>query len=390
MRQRGVTLIELMIAMSLAAVMSAFMLMLTRGQLVAYEMSDQITRAQQNARSGIDFLESTLRRACSGAPTGRLIMMAATATKHEGDILPCLVFTNSLTAADSLEVYYGGPPCDVNGNCSSKLIQTTGTLDLFTNPISTIPITGDATLFEDRDYVMVSSYYDAFVYQVNGKPTSATSLSVVTPGSTPQNESVPTSGYQPVQKIYNRVGGPTGDPSNYNGPFMVMKLYGFRFTLDTGATSNTKGMLLVDGGELGSHSQFGGVLPMSQPIVDGVEDFQVAIGNDQDVNGTILEQPASPSTDEVIGNNPGTPELLTPPSATSPWGVWNGTAEPIVPRTIRVSLLIRTNNLYPGNPNVPSAIEDRTSWSVAPTDPSGPRLRLLRTVVAPRAFNPNI
>jgi hypothetical protein len=56
-------------------------------------------------------------------------------------------------------------------------------------------------------------------------------------------------------------------------------------------------------------------------------------------------------------------------------------------RTIRFSILAKTGNLYPGSPSVPTAIEDRTAWSSAATDPSGPRFRLLRDVVSPRAWN---
>ena len=51
-RQRGMTLIEIMIAMLLAGIVSAFILMITRSQLIAYEQNDQVARMQQNERAG--------------------------------------------------------------------------------------------------------------------------------------------------------------------------------------------------------------------------------------------------------------------------------------------------------------------------------------------------
>jgi hypothetical protein len=378
-----VTLIELMIAMSLAAVMSAFMLMLTRGQLISYEMSDQLTRAQQNARSGIDFMESTLRRACTGAPTGRLLVMNATANFAEGGILPCVRFTNSQTAADQIEVYYGGPPCDTTA-CNYKLIQTTVAPTWGTNMTLTV---NDASNFQANDYVMISAYNDAIIYQVQSAPVAgSTTLALKSTASAP---SAYASAWQPLAYL----GQASGDPSQYNaGSYTVMKLYGYRFYLDTTTGSPTKNMLMVDGGELGNFSQFGNA--GAQALVDAIEDFQIAIGNDKDNNGTILEVPAAPGTDEWIGNNPATLETLTDPGPNDTGGkpAWGAIGDVLstFPRAFRVSLLVKTTNLYPGTPNLPTAIEDRSSWTVAPTDISGPRLRLIRTLVSPRVWNPKI
>jgi len=47
------TLVEIMIAMLLAGIVSAFILMITRSQLIAYEQTDQVARMQQNERAAL-------------------------------------------------------------------------------------------------------------------------------------------------------------------------------------------------------------------------------------------------------------------------------------------------------------------------------------------------
>jgi prepilin-type N-terminal cleavage/methylation domain-containing protein len=71
-RRRGFTLVEIMVALMLSAVVAAGILELVHSQLAAFELNDSIMRTQQNARAGLAFAETQLRRACRGVSDGRL------------------------------------------------------------------------------------------------------------------------------------------------------------------------------------------------------------------------------------------------------------------------------------------------------------------------------
>jgi prepilin-type N-terminal cleavage/methylation domain-containing protein len=383
-RQRGVTLIELMIAMSLAAIMSAFMLMLTRSQLIAYETSDQITRTQQNARAGIDFLELKLRRACIGSAYGRFVVMVPGLGGHAaGDVVPCVrywngasqsggTFTNGATseAADAIEILAGDTPVNqaeatANGGNFATLNATPPTL-VVSNP----------TAYSNGDLVIVSTYYDAFIFKVTD--TSGGKLTFTASGT-------------PVDFILTQ---PNGTPVNEGqvstttlANLAVMKLSSYSIYLNT-AAGPFQNMLVYDSdGMFGTAHNLDGL--DASPLVDGVEDFQLALGYD---SGPPYDGVISDAQGEYI-NQLGALNAFTTTQNASAGYAWNYPGN-IQLRTIRATLLLRTINTYSGTPYGPQqAIEDRSTWldlglSVSGTPPvSGPKLRMMRTIVAPRIWN---
>jgi prepilin-type N-terminal cleavage/methylation domain-containing protein len=381
-RQRGVTLIELMIAMSLAAIMSAFMLMLTRSQLIAYETSDQITRAQQNARAGIDFLELKLRRACIGSAYGRFVVMVPGLGGHAaGDIVPCVrywngasqsggTFTNGATseAADAIEILAGDSPVNqaeatANGGNFATLNATPPTL-VVSNP----------TAYSVGDLVIVSTYYDAFIFKV--ADNSGNKLTFVASGTS-------------VDFLFTQ---PNGTPVNEGqistttlANLAVMKLSSYSIYLNT-AAGPFQNMLVYDSdGMFGTAHNLDGL--DASPLVDGVEDFQLGLGYDSNADGVI-----SDAQNEYINTLAALNAFINNQNASAAYA-WNYTGN-IQLRTIRATLLLRTINTYSGTPYGPQqAIEDRSTWldlglSVSGTPPvSGPKLRMMRTIVAPRMWN---
>ena len=116
-----------------------------------------------------------------------------------------------------------------------------------------------------------------------------------------------------------------------------------------------------------------------QPAVEGVVDFQVAVGIDSSGDGTIFDN--SSASDEWYGNN-SSDAVVPPPSKLAPWTTL---------KQVRLSLMLQTLNNYPGSTTtLPSAFEDRPPASYpSSTSTSGatPRYRSIRMVVAPRAWN---
>jgi hypothetical protein len=135
-----------------------------------------------------------------------------------------------------------------------------------------------------------------------------------------------------------------------------------------------------------------------QPLVEGVENFEVAIGSDTNNDGIITETlPATSGADEWLGNATGelapwpnnafvnmpAPTPPPPPAVPTP---------PQLPqyKQIRATLLARTTNTYPGDAtNVATPVEDRNnSFNYSASGAGGaPRYRVMRVTVAPRVWN---
>src|SRR5215471_19043081 len=94
----------------------------------------------------------------------------------------------------------------------------------------------------------------------------------------------------------------------------------------------------------------------AEPLIEGVADFEVAVGIDANANGTILESTTNAQTtlsgglalaDEWIGNHTADDALPSPP-----WDPSTTTTGPPISytrlRDIRVSLIVRTLNTYSG------------------------------------------
>ncbi|MGZ3427892.1 MAG: hypothetical protein ACXVCV_14650, partial [Polyangia bacterium] len=152
------------------------------------------------------------------------------------------------------------------------------------------------------------------------------------------------------------------------------------FSLYVSSSGIYSGMLMVDpdGVVSSNHANYTRV----QPAVEGVVDFQVAVGIDGNADGTITESTAAPATDEWIGNTTG--ESVPVPTVSAPWNPPTTTTAPQL-RQVRLSLILRTANSYPGTPPALPQFEARPAFA-APAA-GDPRYRSARMIVAPRAWN---
>ncbi|HWE26895.1 MAG TPA: hypothetical protein VHB97_02785, partial [Polyangia bacterium] len=144
-------------------------------------------------------------------------------------------------------------------------------------------------------------------------------------------------------------------------------------------------MLMIDSYGIASSSHTAYGTTTVQPAVEGVVDFQVAVGNDTSGDGIIQENTSSPASDEWIGNSWG---------ETIPWNTTMAGTMPSL-RQVRLGLVFQTIQQYGGTAFAvwsPSSgttgLEDRLLTSYPSTTATYQhRFRSMRIVVAPRAWN---
>jgi prepilin-type N-terminal cleavage/methylation domain-containing protein len=376
-RARGFTLMEILVAMALTTIVTASVLALVRTQLMTFELNDQVVRMQQNERAAMDFVETAVRRACGGVNQGAVGVNVAGVTPN---IVPCLkiydgatvggttISTGTYSSPDALEVIYG------TGTITALAAQA----DLTSSSTITVK---DTSNFSIGDYVLMGDMNNANLYRVGGK--NATTLTFDAPTATTPTALV-SSGTAPINKM------PIGT--------YVLKAATYTFFVVPATTNASGGLtlysntLMVDPNGVAStnHLDYTSSNPKVQPAIEGVLDFQLALGQDSaGSDGVITENTGSPGTDEWLGNAPG--ELSPWPTATldpntHPWNPSSLSTQPQL-RQVRVSLIVQTMNKYAGGStaNLPK-FEDQTTLPTTSAN-GNPRYRAIRMIVAPRAWN---
>jgi prepilin-type N-terminal cleavage/methylation domain-containing protein len=373
-RQRGFTLMEILIAMALTTIVTASVLSIVRTQLMAFEQNDQVVRTQQNARAGLDFVESIVRRACGGISQGWLWVytptMQATSTPmaclryFDG---PTSINASSFTGTnanlpDALEVVYATGTMTAisaaNGAAGASLTTTAPFVDVLDTCNFNV---GDYAILTDKDYANPALFYISAVSGTGNCPRAGRlSFGTVSPA--------PTTAYLPVVSAYT--GAASGTP--------VLKAATYSFYVAPSTVATYGSMLMIDSNGIAStgHTSYG--TTYVQPAVEGVVDFQVAVGVDNNpTDGAITENTGSKSTDEWYGNSSSDAALPTPTSA-APWTTL---------KQVRLSLMVQSMNSYPGaGTTLSQGFEDRPLSSYPSVTPT-PRYRAASIVVAPRAWN---
>ena len=362
-RSRGFTLVELMIALALTGMVTTSVLLIARTQLLAYEMNDQIVRTQQNARAAMDFLENIARRACGGINSGGVGInvpgVPQTLTTclrwYDGAQVASGSFsTGSAGAPDALEVVYA----------SGAMTALTAPPVLTASPSVTV---ADTSHFAVGDYVLVGDFQNADLFRISGIQAAGS-------GS-------PRPGTLQLGTLSAVVVSPVGLVLTTGAPVLKATTYSM-FVAPAGSGYDGMLMLDPDGVASANHLDYTRV----QPAVDGIVDFQVAIGIDGDADGLIREDATAVNGDEWTGNVAG--ELL-PALPWNPAAVGNAPPPPPQLQQLRLGLLLQTMNQYAGAPPTVTPLEDRPAASYPTRRGSAPRYRSVRAVVAPRAWNLN-
>jgi prepilin-type N-terminal cleavage/methylation domain-containing protein len=371
-RARGFTLMEILIAMALTTIVTAAVLAIVRTQLTSFEMQDQIVRTQQNTRAAMDFVETMVRRACGGINNGAVYVF--TPTLSQVTPLPCLrhwdgaaITATSFSASDpklpdALEVVYA----------SGSMSAATDVSSLATASPSVK--VGDVCSFSAGDYVIITdtSYGSPALFYVNTiTPTATCPSSTQIPG-TLSFGTVTTAMTAAIASKYSAqstTAGTNGSP--------VFKAYTYSIFVAPSTAGGYANMLMVDpnGVVSSNHLDYGGKV---QPAVEGVVDFQVAVGRDTSGTGTGINL-------DWTGDAWG--ESLDDPNV-KPWNLSPLTTPPQY-RQVRLSLLLQTSNYYPGTPSAIIPFEDRplASYPTFIAGQNSQRYRSMRIIVAPRAWN---
>ncbi len=198
-RARGFTLMEIMIAMALTAIVSASVLAIVRTQLQTFEMQDQLVRTQQNTRAGMDFVENIVRRACGGISSGWLYVYTPGFASTAGNI-PCLRVYDGATVSGATF----SPTAPTSSSDALEVVYATGTMTALTkhtNVFTTTPQIDvvDTCGFSVGDYVLLTDkdYGNPALFHVSAVPTAATcpnagTLSLDTVSTAPSAATMPT------------------------------------------------------------------------------------------------------------------------------------------------------------------------------------------------------
>jgi prepilin-type N-terminal cleavage/methylation domain-containing protein len=395
-RARGFSLVEVLVALALAGVMSAFLLMITRSQLSAYRVNDQVTRAQVNARAGAEFVEGVLRRACGGLSAGAVSVNVGAVSKlttcvkvydgaegpndysSTGGTFTMPASTQAASKSDAIEVIYGTSPMTIISPSTTPSVNAAGTATIC-----------DGTGFSAGDFVLLTNMQAGFLMKIasiqnSSNPPTCTNQVILTFDATGPATALPAA--------IAGVATPTPAAGDYVLKAQSYALY--RFNKPSPSTSLDKqlnGNLVLDpDGIAGAdHSD-------AEPVVEGVDNFEIAVAADGDNNGTITESTASPSTDEWMGNAAGELPLTTQLNAGVASGFFNVPATtPLAPqyKQIRATILARTIATYGGASSLDQSgtatpAENRSLSSlVVSQGGNAPKYRVLRVNVAPRIWN---
>ena len=246
--QRGFTLIELMISLVLFSLAVAGILSVAVSMTAGFRTQRQVVQAEVAARAPIDFISDAIRGASPGVSTSNIVDVETCASG-------AVKITDSSTGPDKLEVVYA----------SGGIYGWTTTV--FDASSTTIGV-NDASQLAVGDYIVVAN--SAFT-QGHLVRITAISTNTLTFAATTCTPNVPT---YPIHSLFVRA--QRAEFAVANDADGIPTLY------------------LDPDGPLGSRT--------AEPLAEGIEDLQVAIGIDANTDGSLAEVGVAANDDEWTGN----------------------------------------------------------------------------------------
>nr|MBA2540760.1 PilW family protein [Deltaproteobacteria bacterium] len=330
-RERGFTLIELMVALVLFALVIAGMMSVAVSMITGYR-DQEITIATESAtRSTIDYLTDGLRSNSPGVPTFDALV--------DLDVSTC--------PTGALKVVQNAANPSPLTHSSDQLTMTFASGSVVTTMTNTFAGTGAATLavLDARelavdDFIIITNFETGHLVHIAASSgTAPGTLTITAPSCTGVGAKLPTGGY---------IAGTT-----------IIRAVRASFQIGVVASDDNVGTVPVLMMDLDAE----GVRFVPEPIAEGIEDLQVVFGADTSGDGILSAESTTAGADEWFGNVSGEAIPAVFPNTT---------------RAVRVSIVARTVRAFTGvNTFRLNALEDRLAN--AATDSF--RRRVLSTTV---------
>lgn len=310
---RGFTIVELMVAMALFAVLSVGMLTTVSLYGRAQRNSAAIDVAQAGVRASLETVVRDLQMASAGSRGGTVYLANGASPQ-----LLAVRLTDSSSGPDTLDLILVDTAVQATLMAGYATGQTTLTVS-------------STAGFAVGDLVQVCDLVTGVVLQVTA--VGASTLTVVANAN-------------PL-------------PRSYVAGAWVFRSRQVRYYVDSTPYGAQDPLLMFDPDGPGARP--------GEPLAEGVEDFQVALGFDANGDGTIASNGAAAGDDEWIGNVAG--EVQPASLATL--------------RSARVTLVARTVAAVAGTRGTRPAVENRPGANAA----DGFSRRVLRSEITVRNFN---
>lgn len=262
--QHGLTLIEVMIAITISLILLAGVMQIFTGSRQTYRVQDNMARLQENGRFAIDFLAKDLRMAgytgCASKSTTINNIVAApndTAasfpngglTGYEYAALPI-----ALTATDTLTTAMVWPGTDIVliKKASSSGVTLTGNMTVVNANIQVLSAAA-AGLFAAGDILFISDCANADIFAATNVSSGSGKTTIAHANSTNTTNN--------LSKAY----GTDAD---------VMKMESHVYYIGADATNNNAPTLY--------RKRLVGVAMVTEALVEGVEDMEILYGEDTD------------------------------------------------------------------------------------------------------------
>jgi prepilin-type N-terminal cleavage/methylation domain-containing protein len=335
-RARGFSLPELLISLVLFSLIVASLLSIVLGAGRSQAYSARIDVAQSGVRQALEFMTRDIIMASSGASSGNIVDGAS------GVAVLAVNVIDSTSGPDTLDLVLADPTAMANVTVG----VTTGATTISTN-IPTAPAPPTFT-FKANDRIMISDLATATLTNIVSATQAAPNGTLTLPA---------------LAHLANGIA--SYPPGSY-----VFRAKQVRYSVDSttlaasgvNAALNTIPLLMYDpDGATGPQA--------AQPLAEGVEDFQVALGFDNNGDGLITENGLAANDDEWVFNVAG--EAMPATLANL--------------RAVRVSLVVRTTSaaLDSGAHGQRPRAEDHAAAAAPDQFPR----RVIRSEIAVRNFN---